>query len=122
SSIPSPGVRRILAYGDSFTHCEDVEIQDCWTSRLEQLLPGTEILNLGVNGYAPDQAWLRYRRDGAAWRPCAVLIGSMVENINRVVNRFRPFYSPTVELPLAKPRFVVEQGRPVLLPIDVRGV
>jgi hypothetical protein len=117
---PRPGVRRFAAYGDSFTYCEEVELEDCWTERLAEMLPNSEVLNFGVPGYAPDQAWLRYQRDGSAWRPCAVLIGAMVENINRVVNRFRPFYYPETGIPLAKPRFVLDGGRPVLLESPAR--
>ena len=119
---PAAGTRRIAAYGDSFTYCEEVDVADCWTRRLEELLPASEVLNFGVPGYAPDQAWLRYQRDGAAWRPCAVLIGHTLENINRVVNRFRPFYQPATGIWLAKPRYVVEDHRPVLLPTGVRSI
>lgn len=117
---PPANVRRLSAYGDSFTYCEEVEIDDCWTSRLEEMLDRSEVLNFGVPGYAPDQAWLRYQRDGRSWQPCAVLIGPMVENINRVTNRFRPFYYPETGIPLAKPRYVLDGDRPRLLPSPVR--
>ena len=114
--FPAPGVRRYAAYGDSYTYCEEVQLDDCWTTMLEQRLPDTEVLNFGVPGYGPDQAWLRYQRDGAGWHPCAVLIGYMVEDIDRVVNRFRPFFSPRTGLALAKPRFVLDNDKLVLLP------
>jgi hypothetical protein len=120
SSTPDPGLRRIAAYGDSFTYCEEVEIEDCWTSKLEELLPRSEVLNYGVPGYAADQAWLRFQRGGAAARPCAVLIGHMVENVNRMTNRFRPFYYPETGIPLSKPRFTLVNGRPELLPSPAR--
>jgi hypothetical protein len=116
SATPTPGVRRFAAYGDSFTYCQEVELANCWTEELGKLLPESETLNLGVPSYAIDQAWLRYERDGNTWHPCAVLIGHMVENVNRMVNRFRPFYNAATGLPLAKPRYLVEDGRPVLLP------
>lgn len=103
---PEPGVRRLAAFGDSFTYCQEVSIGNCWTEQLSEELPGTEVLNYGVPGYAPDQAWLRYRRLGASTTPCAVLIGQMAENVNRIVNRFRPFYEPATGIPLGKPRFV----------------
>jgi hypothetical protein len=115
SSTPDSGVRRIAAYGDSFTYCEDVDIEDCWTSKLEELLPQGEVLNYGVSGYAADQAWLRFQQGGAGARPCAVLIGHMVENLNRMTNRFRRFYLPETGIPLAKPRFTLGGGRPQLL-------
>ncbi|MBA2447203.1 MAG: hypothetical protein H0V51_04170 [Chloroflexi bacterium] len=113
---PAPGVRRLVALGDSFTQCDEIELEDCWTSGLEQAWPGTEVLNFGVPGYGPDQVWLRYQRDGRQYRPCAVLIGYMVENVNRVVNRFRPFYTPQTSLVLSKPRFILEGDGLRLLP------
>ena len=45
----------------------------------------------------------------------------MLENINRVVNRYRPFYDQSVT-PLAKPRFVLRDGRLALLPSPVRSI
>jgi hypothetical protein len=113
---PLPAVRRLAAFGDSFTHCDEVEFSDCWTSELERDWPGTEVLNFGVPGYSPDQAWLRYRRERRAYRPCAVLIGYMVENINRVVTRFFPFYQPETGIVLGKPRFLLDGDGLALLP------
>jgi hypothetical protein len=113
---PVPGVRRLAAYGDSFTYCDDVNLNDCWTSDLEDMLTNTEVLNFGVPGYDPGMAWMRYQRGGATWDACAVLIGVTSENINRIVNRFWPFYAPTTQLVLGKPRFVLRSGHLELLP------
>lgn len=66
---PGTGIRRITAYGDSFTYCDEVDQRLCWTQRLEDLLPETEVLNFGVVGYSPDQAWLRYQREGGPGVP-----------------------------------------------------
>jgi len=73
-----------------------VAYADCWTSGLEHAWPGSEVLNFGAPDYGHDQAWLRYERDGRAYRPCVVLMGYMVDSISRVVSRFRPFQSPVV--------------------------
>jgi hypothetical protein len=102
---PRSGLR-LAAFGDSFTHCDDVENRECWTAQLEEQVPGLEVLNFGVSGYAPDQAWLRYQLEGQQYQPCAVLIGFMVENVHRVVNRFRPFYQPEtgITLPVGRRR------------------
>jgi hypothetical protein len=105
---PEPGLRRFAAYGDSFTYCQEVSVVNCWTEQLSKELPGTEVLNYGVPGYGPDQAWLRYQQVGSTSGSCAVLIGHMVENVNRLVNRFRPFYEPQTGIPLGKPRFILE--------------
>jgi len=113
---PAPGLRRLAAFGDSFTYCHEVDLADCWTTQLEQAWPNTEVLNFGVPGYGPDQAWLRYQRDGARLQTCGVLIGYMIENINRVVNRFRPFLVPETDLIASKPRFLLEGDGLTLMP------
>jgi hypothetical protein len=118
---PPPGVRRIAAFGDSFTHCDEVSYQDCWTARLEGAWERSEVLNFGMPASAPDQGWLRYQRDGRPYRSCAVLVGFQVENVNRVVNRYRPFYSPRSGIALSKPRFVLEGDGLRLLPNPVAG-
>jgi hypothetical protein len=119
---PGPGRRRISAYGDSFTFCLEVELDDCWTTLLEGEMPTSEVLNFGVPGYAADQAWLRYQRDGTSWGSCAVLIGHMTENIARVVNRFRPFLVPNEGLVFPKPRFVLNGDSLELLPIPTQHI
>jgi hypothetical protein len=118
---PPPGVRRVAAFGDSFTHCDEVNLQDCWTTRLEAAWERSEVLNFGIQASAPDQGWLRYQRDGKPYRPCAVLMGFQVENVNRVVNRYRPFYSPTSGVAFSKPRFVLDGDGLRLLPNPVTG-
>jgi hypothetical protein len=110
------GRQRIAAFGDSFTHCSEVTQRDCWVPRLEESWLGTEVLNFGVTAYGPDQAWLRYQRDGRPYQPCAVLIGYFVEDIDRVVNRFRPFIHPDDSVMLSKPRFLLDGDGLALLP------
>src|SRR5262249_18658903 len=78
--------------------------------------PQTEVLNFGVPGYGPDQAWLRYQREGPTYAPCAVTIGYMLEDINRVVNRYRPALFPITDLLTTKPRFVVKDDQLTLMP------
>jgi hypothetical protein len=113
--IPAGG-RRIAAFGDSFTYCHEVNFKNCWTDILEKNWPRTEVLNFGVPGYGPDQAWLRYQREGPEYAPCAVTIGFMLEDINRVVNRYRPALFPITDLLATKPRYIVQDGHLVLLP------
>jgi hypothetical protein len=102
---PPPGVLRLAAFGDSFTHASDVANPQTWEARLEALDPEIEMLNFGVPGYGPDQAFLRYQREGRRFHPHVVLIGFMSENVGRVVNTFRPFYFPNSGMAFGKPRF-----------------
>jgi len=113
---PPLGVQRIAAFGDSFTYCAEVTQDDCWVAGLERAWAHTEFLNFGVPGYGPDQAWLRYQRDGRPLQPCAVLIGYYVEDIDRVVNRFRPFIDPADSVVMSKPRFLLDGDGLKLLP------
>lgn len=119
---PPPGIIRIASFGDSFTHCDDVRNDETWQAAMERADPRLEVLNFGVSGYGLDQAYLRYREEGIPFRPEIVLIGYMSENINRNVNTYRPFYFPGTGLPLAKPRFRLVEGRPVLVPCPMRSL
>jgi hypothetical protein len=69
-----------------------------------------------VGGYGPDQALLRFREIAGRLHTPLVALGFVLENINRVVNRYRPFYYPDTGIPLPKPRFVLKNGTLELLP------
>ena len=102
---------RIAAFGDSFVHGDDVPNSAAWSILMEQKAPGVEIMNFGVGGHGPDQAYLRYLKEGRTYSPDIVFIGYQTENINRVVNVFRPFYSANTGNPLSKPYFRLVDGR-----------
>lgn len=117
AALPPERVR-VVAYGDSYTQSDDVDEDDTWAAQLEKRLPGLETLNAGVSGYTVDQAFLRFQSQSAIAAD-VVLIGFTGENINRVVNVFRPFYVPN-GTPLAKPRFVLRGDDLALLPNPLR--
>ena len=116
TQTPPPNRIRIAAFGDSFTHGDNVSNNQTWETTLESLDSRLEVMNFGVGGYGPDQAYLRYKLQGKQTQPNVVLIGFMSENIYRIVNRFRPFYMPKTGLPLAKPRFILNGQALRLLP------
>ena len=117
---PPAGVVRVAAFGDSFTHGDDVPNQDTWSARLQT--SSREVLNFGVPAYGLDQAYLRYRKDGRQYRAHIVLIGFMAEDIFRSVNVYRPFYFPKTRVPLTKPRFRMEKNTLTLIPNPIRSV
>ena len=119
---PAPGIVRIAAFGDSFTHASGVPTGFTWEEKLEALDPGLEVMNFGIPGSDPGQALLRYRREGIQYHPAVVLIGFMSENINRMVNTFRPFYFPRSGIPFSKPRFALQGGRLVLLENPIKSI
>jgi hypothetical protein len=104
------GTRRVVAIGDSFTFGEDVGDDETWPRRLEALLPGVEVLNLGVHGYGHDQMLLYLKEEGLRYQPDLVLVGFLPDDMERNVVAFRDF---------AKPRFVVEGGRLALRNVPV---
>jgi len=107
------GVVRMLAFGDSFTYCDEVANTNTWEKYLNDS-GSIQVLNFGVPGYGLDQAYLRYLKEARQYKTDYVLIGYMVENINRHVNTFRYFYSPVVWY-YSKPRFYLENGKLKLL-------
>ncbi len=105
---PIPHVTRIATFGDSFTHGDGVFNHETWQEALNRLDERLEVINFGVPAFGMDQTFLRLQQDGHIYQSHIVFIGFMTENIFRHVNRYRPFYAPKTGLPLAKPRFVIE--------------
>ncbi len=106
---------RILTFGDSFVHCDEVKNNETWQHYLQQRNNNLEVINFGTPGYGTDQAYLRYIAQGKKFETDIVIIGFMSENPRRNVNIFRPFYVPNSEIPLAKPRFDLVDGKLQLL-------
>jgi len=103
----SRGQPRILAIGDSFTFCSEVDAADSWPVLLEQGLGGgAEVLNLGVPAFGIDQAVLRYEQAGSRERPDRVILGLFPDDLPRHVNVFRCMLQES-DWPLSKPRFLM---------------
>src|SRR5688572_24754504 len=102
AEVKSPGVTRILVVGDSFTFGEDVGDDETYTHHLQALLPGTEVINLGVHGYGHDQMLIYLREEGVRYRPDVVILGFLTGDMERNVLSFRDY---------AKPRFVLDGGK-----------
>ena len=116
SEVPDPDMIRVVTFGDSFTEGYEVKNEETWQAQLENLDRRFEVLNFGVRGYGVDQAYLRFVKHGAKYKPTLVIIGFISENILRSVNVFRPFYFRATRLPMAKPRFTIANNKLVLLP------
>jgi hypothetical protein len=110
TTVPPPGKVRIVAVGDSFTHCDEVNNDETWEVALEGLRSDLEVLNLGVPGFGTDQALMRYRRDGVRFRPHISILEIWTENICRNLNLVRYYLNP-LSSPLNKPRFLLAEGK-----------
>ncbi|HXB57369.1 MAG TPA: hypothetical protein VN461_21590 [Vicinamibacteria bacterium] len=107
-----PGRLRLVTVGDSFTHGDGVGLEDTWQRELERRRADLEVVNLGVPGYGTDQAYLRWRRDGARLNPHFALLGIWPEDICRNLNVVRFFLQPAGGFGfLSKPRFIRADDR-----------
>ncbi|MSR47520.1 MAG: SGNH/GDSL hydrolase family protein [Planctomycetes bacterium] len=74
-----------MVCGDSFAFGTGVADDETWEIELERLDPRLETVNFGVGGYGLDQAWLRYRRDGARVEHRLVIVAFITEDLVRMV-------------------------------------
>jgi len=82
-AIAEAGTRRIVTLGDSFTWGFGVADDETYSARLEALLPATEVINLGVNGYGTDQQVLSWEREGVSYHPDVVVLGFFIHDFHR---------------------------------------
>jgi hypothetical protein len=107
----SPGVFRVLLFGDSYTEGVGVSDRYRYGEVLESLIPQVEVFNFGLGGTGTDQQYLIYRELGAALEYDAVVVGLLVENIRRIVARTREFeFDSSRRLVFAQPYFTLEEG------------
>lgn len=102
------GRKRILVLGDSVVWCWGVDMRDCFTELVEERLPGTDVVALGVPGYGTAQELLAYERLGSRFSPDLVMLvfvsNDPAENLDEGV----------------RPRFELERGSLVLRNVPVR--
>jgi hypothetical protein len=89
-----PGKIRVLCFGDSYTHGDEVGNQETWEHYAEQAAPDMEFLNFGVPGYGMAQAYLRYTEVSRSFATDYVIIGCMTDDLRRTVNVYYPFRYP----------------------------
>ncbi|HZN41237.1 MAG TPA: hypothetical protein VFD82_20695 [Planctomycetota bacterium] len=105
-----PGKVRVLTFGDSFTHCDDVSDEETWQAQLQPLRGDVEAVNFGVPAFGTDQAFLRWRRESAKLDSTVSLLCIWPEDICRNLS-LDGFYLAPMGVSRAKPRFVLTDGR-----------
>jgi len=95
------GKQRILILGDSFTFGDEVSDNETYSHYLQEMLPNTEVINMGVHGYGHDQMLILFKEEGIKYRPDIVILGFLPLDMSRNLLDFRDY---------AKPRFVLEKG------------
>lgn len=79
------GTTRIVAIGDSFTWGYGVSNGEPYPDRLQVLLPGTEVINLGVTAYDLKQEIRYLAREGVQYAPDVVVLGLCLNDIPRPI-------------------------------------
>lgn len=106
-----PGKVRVVCSGDSFTLGYGVDDEDAWVHRLGVLDAKLETVNMGQGGYGLDQAFLWYRRDGAALEHDVHVFAFISDDFKRM--QHASFYGyPKPVLRVAEGELVVD-GVPV---------
>jgi hypothetical protein len=82
-TVPA-GKRRLIVSGDSFAFGFGVDNDHTWSQQLASLEGNLEVVNMGQGGYGFDQAYLWYKRDGAALDHQAHLMAFIDEDFDRM--------------------------------------
>jgi len=110
-----PYTVRILFVGDSYTFGSNVSNEHAFPEVFQRrFLADGEVINLGVPGYAVDQAVLLYETIGTRYSPNIVVLGFFVRDFYRNLLRFRGYQKPRFELGEGDSLRIV--GLPILPP------
>jgi len=97
----------VTAFGDSFTHGDEVEHDQAWPALASERL-GCEVVNHGVGGYGTDQALLRYL--AVEPQTQVVLLGVYQEMLRRNLSGSWLFYGMQRDATI-KPYFTLTSGK-----------
>ena len=97
TGAPLPGAP-ILAVGDSFTFGAEVADLETWPAQLQKIT-GRRVLNAGVSGYGFDQIVLRAEALAPVYRPGAIVVAFIADDIRRTEMRRmwsadKPYFDP----------------------------
>lgn len=94
------GKRRVVVAGDSFAWGFGVSCPETLAERLEQVVPGIEVINGGVSGYSTDQAFLWLREEGVRYGPDLVvyLLSGNDDVMNHMQVAYWIYYKPSFHL------------------------
>lgn len=107
----TPGSPRVLIFGDSYTAGDAVANHQRFTDLLEKKI-SAEIYNFGLSSSGTDQQYLAWREYAQEIEHDLVVIAVFVENVRRVVSRYRPHYDELgIRRIYAKPYYTLDQGK-----------
>ena len=112
----TPGRRRVLLFGDSYTAGDGVSNGARYGDLLEKQVPGIEVYNYGLSGTGTDQHYLVYSDVAPRIEHDLVIVAVLVENIRRVVAHYRLFENAQgANVAIAKPYFSLGENKELTL-------
>jgi hypothetical protein len=88
SPSKSPGFRRILIFGDSYVYGDGVSNEVRFTDTLEKLIPGIEVYNFALGGFALDQQYICYQEVGIEFEHDLIIIAPTLETIRKLTAHY----------------------------------
>ena len=118
-----PSAPTIVFVGDSFTMGHAVTWDESFVGRVAAAFPAVQVVNLAVQGYGTDQAWLRLRRNAPRFSDLrAVVYGFIPRHVYRNAHADRRVLVRTAYFAGTAPRFVLaDDGTLVLAEHPVRA-
>lgn len=108
----TPGMRRVLLFGDSFTAGDGVSNGQRYGDLLEKEVGQLEVYNFGLPGSGTDQQYLASCEFTGGIEHDLLVIAVLVENIRRNVAAYRQYLDDTGRMVLyAKPYYTLEGDR-----------
>jgi len=105
---------RIVAMGESMVFGDGIDYGKRFTEIIEQMLNNVEVVNMGVQGFGMDQAFLLLSRNGFRYRPDAVMLFIHEDFLERCKDFLRS--------DVFKPRFILNGHKNTLILQDLNTV
>ncbi len=93
----NPITKRIVAIGDSFTFGDEVSDGESYPAQLATMMPSTEVINSGVNGYGHDQILLSLKHETRKYSPDIIVLGFVESDMSRNLLRMMHYPKPKYE-------------------------
>ncbi|GAB1469202.1 hypothetical protein MASR2M66_00780 [Chloroflexota bacterium] len=108
----SSGCSRILLFGDSNAFGDGVSFEASFGGILESLIPGVEVYNFAIAGFALDQQYLCYQEIGRRFEHDLVMVAPTIETVRKLTAHFILAYDKDHQLRcLQKPYYDLLDGR-----------